>query len=204
MYKIFINEKPFIIAENGEPVAEYAACKKVEHHPLKVAEYIKDCESLKSKGILMITDDTEFAFKDFYTHFVPIEAAGGVVFNENNEILLIKRLGKWDLPKGKIDGNESDEEAGMREVEEECGINGLSIVNQLPSSYHCYKQHNHRFLKITYWFTMHTTDNRALVPQKEEHITEAQWKPWDTLDIENMDTYSSIKDLLMVVKQKTQ
>jgi 8-oxo-dGTP pyrophosphatase MutT (NUDIX family) len=204
MYKIFINEKPFIIAEEEENLIPFSACKRVEHHPQKVAEYIKDCESLKSKGILMITDDLEFAFKDFYTHFVPIEAAGGVVFNENKEVLLIKRLGKWDLPKGKLDGNESDEEAGMREVEEECGITGLSIDSKLPSSYHCYKQHNHRFLKITYWFTMKTTDTRPLIPQKEEHITEAKWVNWESLDIETLDTYSSIKDLLRTVKQKTQ
>ncbi len=147
----------------------------------------------------MVTDDTEFAFKDFYTHFVPIEAAGGVVFNDNKEVLLIKRLGKWDLPKGKIDGGESDEEAGLREVEEECGINGLSITEKLPSTYHCYKQHNHRFLKITYWFTMHCTDKRKLVPQKEEHITEAIWKDWKTLDIESLDTYESVRDLLKAV-----
>jgi 8-oxo-dGTP pyrophosphatase MutT (NUDIX family) len=200
MYKIFINEKPFIIADLEDDISQFSACKRVEHHPLKMAEFIKDCESLKSKGILMVTDDTEFAFKDFYTHFVPIEAAGGVVFNDKNEVLLIKRMGKWDLPKGKIDGNESDEEAGIREVEEECGIKGLSIVNKLPSTYHCYKQHNHRFLKITYWFTMKTSDNRTLVPQKEEHITEAKWMDWKTLDIDKLDTYVSIHDLLKSVK----
>lgn len=199
MYKIFINEKPFIIADLSEEVSAFAGCKRVEHDPARVAEHIKDCEGLKSKGILMVTDDTEFAFKDFYTHFVPIEAAGGVVFNHNKEVLLIKRLGKWDLPKGKIDGGESDEEAALREVEEECGINGLSITGKLPSTYHCYKQHNHRFLKITYWFTMQCTDTRKLIPQKEEHITEAVWKEWKTLDVEGLDTYSSVRDLLRAV-----
>jgi 8-oxo-dGTP pyrophosphatase MutT (NUDIX family) len=200
MYKIFINEKPFIIADISEDVSAFSGCKRVEHHPAKIAEYIKDCESLKSKGILMVTEDPEFAFKDFYTHFVPIEAAGGVVFNDNKEVLLIKRLGKWDLPKGKIDGTETDEEAAIREVEEECGINGLSISEKLPASYHCYKQHNHRFLKITYWFTMHCSDNRKLVPQKEEHITEAIWMDWKSLDVTKLDTYSSVRDLLTVVK----
>ena len=199
MYKIFINEKPFIIADPSEDVSAFSGCKRVEHNPAKVAENIKDCESLKSKGILMVTDDTEFAFKDFYTHFVPIEAAGGVVFNDAKEVLLIKRLGKWDLPKGKIDGGESDEEAALREVEEECGITGLSIKGKLPSTYHCYKQHNHRFLKVTYWFTMHCSDTRALVPQKEEHITEAIWKKWEDINVDTLDTYSSVRDLLMAV-----
>lgn len=148
----------------------------------------------------MITDDTEFAFNDFYTHFVPIEAAGGVVFNPKNELLLIKRLGKWDLPKGKIDGDETDEQAAIREVEEECGIGGLSIINKLQSTYHCYKQHNHRFLKITYWFSMQTEDNSLLIPQKEEHITEAVWMDWTSLNVEKLDSYASIQDLLRSVK----
>ena len=199
MYKIFINEKPFIIADNSEDVTPFSNCKQVDHNPIKIAEYIKDCESLKSKGFLMISDDIEFAFKDFYTHFVPIEAAGGAVFNDKKQLLLIKRLGKWDLPKGKIDGNETPEEAAIREVEEECGINGLTITGKLPSSYHCYKQHNHRFLKIVYWFTMHTSDNKQLTPQKEEHITEAVWKDWKTLELDKLDSYASIQDLLKSV-----
>lgn len=199
MYKIFINEKPFIIAEAGDDLGRFSAARRVEHHPARMAEYIKDCESMKSKGIVMITDDTDFAFKDFYTHFVPIEAAGGVVFNDKHQVLLIKRLGKWDLPKGKIDGEESDEEAAIREVSEECGIGGLTIRKKLPASYHSYKMHNHRFLKITYWFTMHTSDSRTLVPQKEEHITEALWHDWKTLDAEKLDTYASIQDLLLSV-----
>jgi 8-oxo-dGTP pyrophosphatase MutT (NUDIX family) len=199
MYKIFINEKPFIIAEAGDDLSRFPAARRVEHLPLKMAEYIKDCESMKSKGTIIITDDTDFAFKDFYTHFVPIEAAGGVVFNDKNEVLLIKRLGKWDLPKGKIDGEESDEEAAIREVSEECGIGGLSIRKKLPNTYHSYKMHNHRFLKITYWFTMHTSDNRPLVPQKEEHITEAVWIDWKLVDVNKLDTYASIQELLLSV-----
>jgi 8-oxo-dGTP pyrophosphatase MutT (NUDIX family) len=199
MYKIFINEKPFIIAESGEDLSRFPGIRQVEHHPAKMAEYIKDCESLKSKGVAVITDDTDFGFKDFYTHFVPIEAAGGVVFNDRGEVLLIKRLGKWDLPKGKIDGEESDEEAALREVTEECGIEGLTIRRKLANSYHTYKMHNHRFLKITYWFIMHTSDNRTLVPQKEEHITEAAWQDWRSMDIMKLDTYASIQELLLHV-----
>ena len=41
--------------------------------------------------------------------------------------LLIYRRGKWDLPKGKLDYEESPEQAGVREVEEECGIGQLKL-----------------------------------------------------------------------------
>lgn len=200
MYKIFINEKPFIITEADIKDARFAACKRVDHNPAKTASLLKDCESMRSKGFVVLTDDEDFAYGDVYTHMVAIEAAGGLVFNDKGEILLIKRLGKWDLPKGKIDAGESSEEAAVREVMEECSIDGLSITRQVPSTYHVYKMHNHRFLKITYWYEMSTSFSGVLKPQTEEQITEAKWFDWKTLDIEGLDTYASIRELLLEVK----
>ena len=49
-----------------------------------------------------------------------IKAAGGVVENHKNEILMMKRLGHWDLPKGKADPGENSATTAQREVEEEC------------------------------------------------------------------------------------
>ncbi len=200
MYKIFINEKPFIITSTDVAEERFAKCKRVSYNPSMILEYIKDCEGMKSKGIVLIIDDVELGFKDFFTHFVAIEAAGGVVFNRLGELLLIKRLGKWDLPKGKIDGDETNDEAAIREVMEECGIEGLSIKNKLEDSYHTYKMHNHRFLKITHWFVMNTSFDKKLVPQLEENITEAKWFDWKNLNLESLDTYLSIRDLLLEVK----
>ena len=59
--------------------------------------------------------------RHFFSFFKVIEAAGGVVMNEKNDILVIFRSGKWDLPKGKIDKNESIRSAALREVMEETG-----------------------------------------------------------------------------------
>lgn len=201
MYKIFINDKPFIITAADISDSRYKSCTRVTYDPLKTKIYLKDCESMRSKGYVLITDDEEFAFADMGTYMVPIEAAGGVVFNDKKEVLLIKRLGKWDLPKGKIDAGEGREEAAIREVMEECSIEGLSIMAQLPCTYHVYKMHNFNFLKITYWYTMHTSSEKPLKPQLEEHITEARWFEWDTLDIDKLETYISITDLLLAVKK---
>src|SRR3546814_3091780 len=51
-----------------------------------------------------------------------IEAAGGLVRNQQGQYLFIFRHGKWDLPKGKLEAGETPAEGGIREVEEECGI----------------------------------------------------------------------------------
>lgn len=200
MYKIFINEKPFIITTKDVEEPRFSKCKRVQHDPSKTLTYIKECESMKSKGLVILTDDEVYAFKDCYTHFVTIQASGGVVFNEKNEILLIKRMGKWDLPKGKIDGEETAGEAAIREVMEECGIKDLQLQEPLPDTFHTYKLHNHRFLKITHWFRMKTSSDQKLTPQKEELISEVKWVDWKTLDVQELDTYYSIKDLLLEVR----
>lgn len=201
MYKIFVSDKPFIITETDVSDVRYKSCTRVTYDPTKTKTYLKECEGMRSKGYVLLTDDVEFAFADLATHMVPIEAAGGVVFNDEEEVLLIKRLGKWDLPKGKIDAGEGREEAAIREVMEECSINDLSIVASLPCTYHVYKMHNFNFLKITYWYTMHAASGQTLKPQVEEHITEVKWFDWATLDVDGLETYISIADLLHAVKK---
>jgi 8-oxo-dGTP pyrophosphatase MutT (NUDIX family) len=111
-------------------------------------------------------------------------------------------MGKWDLPKGKIDAGENIEDAAMREVEEECGINGLRIIKPLPTTFHAYKVRNFDFLKITYWFEMHTDFVGLLKPQVEEMITEVKWQALSIADVGDMDTYESIKNLLRCILGK--
>ena len=53
----------------------------------------------------------------------PVPGAGGVVFNPEGEVLLIRdRNGYWVFPKGHIDPGETPEEAAAREIQEETGI----------------------------------------------------------------------------------
>ncbi len=200
MYKIFINDKPFLLTSTDINDARYKACTRVTYDPIKTASYLKDCEAKKHTGFVLITDDVDFALADVCTHVAVVEAAGGVVFNTQNEILLIKRLGKWDLPKGKMEGEELPEESAVREVMEECGIDGLTISEKLPCTYHVYKMHNFNFLKITYWYKMQTDFDKPLTPQLEESITEVKWVPWESITPDTLDTYVSISELLKELK----
>ena len=74
---------------------------------------------------------TEKDWENFCKNYRLIEAAGGVVKNAKGELLFIYRLGKWDLPKGKIDEGEVKETTAVREIEEECGVSGLQIIKEL-------------------------------------------------------------------------
>ena len=75
----------------------------------------------------IITDNWE----SFCSKYILIEAAGGLVYNSDKQILMIFRNGKWDLPKGKKEDKETIIQCALREVEEECGINDLRIINTL-------------------------------------------------------------------------
>ncbi len=127
-------------------------------------------------------------------HF--LKAAGGAVFNTEGNLLLIRRLGKWDLPKGKFEDEETDEECAMREVEEECAVRGLQIKHKLPDTYHMYSINGQWNLKKTIWFKMSTSDWQNYKPQTEEDIDEIRWVRLDVLDVEKLDTYATIRYLL--------
>ena len=131
--------------------------------------------------------------------FSIVKAAGGIVDKEGLT-LLIFRLGKWDLPKGKLEQNESITVCALREVEEECGISKLTIVKELPITYHSYRQAGKNVLKVTYWFLMNCTDESSLVPQTEESIELAEWKNEKAVQIALENTYQNIKLLLGSIK----
>ena len=44
--------------------------------------------------------------KEVFSEFKYVTAAGGIVENVKGQVLLMKRSGKWDLPKGKTKKNE--------------------------------------------------------------------------------------------------
>ena len=129
-------------------------------------------------------------------HFIHIKAAGGLVMNPKGEVLFIERLGKWDLPKGKLETGETKSGGAIREVEEECGITGVTIIKKLKPSYHVYPLKNEWVLKTSYWFLMSYEGNEPLKPQAEENITEAVWINMKDYDPEKMETYPAITKVL--------
>ena len=64
---------------------------------------------------------------------------GAVVLTAANTVLLIKQLSQngsyWALPKGHKDTGETDEQAAIREVNEECGL-ALTTEQLVPGVWH--------------------------------------------------------------------
>ena len=122
-YKIYFNDGALVIADSPEAL-----------RGLSNMYFIGDDELQKSFKILLssqnngkplhfglICPDPKATVKEFMEEFTIIQAAGGLVFNKENQLLTIKRNGLWDLPKGKIERHEDQMAAALREVMEETG-----------------------------------------------------------------------------------
>ncbi|MAW30509.1 MAG: NUDIX hydrolase [Flavobacteriales bacterium] len=135
-------------------------------------------------------------FDTFCRKFITIYAAGGIVYNNSQQILMIFRNNFWDLPKGKLELNEKIEDCAIREVEEETGVKELIITSKMPITYHTYELNNKPILKCTYWFKMFTDYSGKLKPQVEEGISNVVWV--NKIDVANKkkQMYPNIKELL--------
>jgi len=148
--------------------------------------------------LILVCSDVNSLFEKIKSQFVYIEAAGGLIQQKEN-YLFIYRLGKWDLPKGKLDKGESPAQAAIRECEEECGITQLEIINELAPTYHIYYYKNKYALKKTYWFLMKSGHTTQLVPQTSENIEKVEWLTETTIkNTVTKNTYPSVLDLISV------
>ena len=127
-----------------------------------------------------------------------IEAAGGLVINEKNEILCIFRRGKWDLPKGKIENGETPEIAAIREVKEETGIIELNIHSFICETSHIYFDTyiQEEVLKIVYWYKMNALSTEILIPQITEDIEKIEWISLTHISNILNNTYPSITQII--------
>lgn len=78
----------------------------------------------------------------FIYYFNPSSATVAVIINESNEIMVATRAhepakGTYDLPGGFVDMDETAEEAVIREVKEETGLQVLSVryLFSIPNLY---------------------------------------------------------------------
>ena len=145
----------------------------------------------------LCTENPMESMFDFFQNFKFIEASGGVV-QYGNLFLFIKRNGRWDIPKGKIEKNETPEYAAIREIQEECGLKGeLTIRKKLVDTYHTYEFKNKSVFKKTHWYLIDYTGDKTTVPQLEEGITEICWIQKDEFWRIESNTYASIIDVLI-------
>lgn len=131
---------------------------------------------------------------------IPVTAAGGVLYkagSSTKKVLLIKRNGFWDLPKGKLEKGETIEECAVREVEEEVGAKNLSIEKFLCDTYHIYQAEGQIYGKTTHWYLMEfDKPGFNFVPETREGITEVKWE-----ELEKAKKMVEFKNLVEVLNE---
>ena len=100
--------------------------------------------------------------------------AGSIVINQNQEMLLIYRKGKWDFPKGKLEKEEKTKEGALRETAEETGLNlkQLKVKSPLMKTTHLKRG---KKIKTQWYVISYTGCLNSFVPQKKEGIIACTW-----------------------------
>lgn len=137
---------------------------------------IKAAIKKKGTGVLLFScEQPKKCWRNLKHRFRVMHAAGGLVVNPKGEVLMIKRLGMWDLPKGKIEKGEDVVDCAIREVEEECAVYGLGITGKICVTQHVMRRNNNKYLKDSHWYMMKTEQVTEGVPQEEEGIEKVRW-----------------------------
>jgi 8-oxo-dGTP pyrophosphatase MutT (NUDIX family) len=205
--KIYFDDKPVFLCDELTP-----ELSEILHHPDAVLvdetsapainAFLHEIKKEQFHAGVMVDKDFKKLKKAFFHHFAIIEAAGGIVQNSAKEFLFIHRLGKWDLPKGKIEEGEDLEECAIREVEEETNTTDLTIKKKVGETYHAYHAYGKHYLKTSHWYYMTCPADQQSTPQTEENITAVKWV--HTKEIRKLmeNTYPSIKDILDIFFDK--
>jgi 8-oxo-dGTP pyrophosphatase MutT (NUDIX family) len=196
-YSIYFNSRKIVLTSKFKfYFKRYNGLFIKYQNPKEIAKLLVFFQSTSNvDNLYIVGSDVKDMFKEFCKHFELIEAAGGVVQNEDSDVLLIKRNGLWDLPKGKSMDGEAPEFAALREVTEECGISKIVVEKPLIKTYHTYQEGNKKILKRTSWFKMIFSGDEQSTPQLIENITEVRWV--NVVDLPNYieNTYPSIRDV---------
>jgi ADP-ribose pyrophosphatase YjhB (NUDIX family) len=196
MYKVFIDNLIVQLVSPDEISPESVDGPVFIHGVDPVSERIELLVNQAETGVItVVCQDVNKVFSHLFEDYTYLEAAGGIVRKEDS-FLIIRRLGKWDIPKGKMDKGETPEKTAVREIEEECGIHNLKIVSKLTETLHTYEFKGSDVLKRTYWFLLEYSGDEQLIPQMEEQITEARWITRDEFTQIRQDTFASIHEVL--------
>jgi 8-oxo-dGTP pyrophosphatase MutT (NUDIX family) len=147
--------------------------------------------------LYLLADNADNLLEQLKSCYTTIEAAGGVVKRNDGKLLAILRHGKWDLPKGKVEKGEFYKQTAIREVQEECGLQGIELGKRIADTYHIYLQNNQPILKRTIWYEMLLVADETPVPQTEEGITDIKWFDYKTIGEVMKNTYGSLKDIFV-------
>lgn len=125
---------------------------------------------------------------------VPAIGVSGIAFNQQNEVLLIRRdqppaRGLWSVPGGKLEPGESLVEACQREFEEETGlkiriVSLAALVERRVESFHY----------VIADFLVELVDVRNPIPIAGTDASEARW-----ISLDRLGDYETVPGLAEII-----
>lgn len=192
IYRVYYRNKVFLFSSGGHPMGG-AMLRAASGDDLSPAKLLKKTGNYNKLHI--ISDDPASTFIAFCSQFRMVDAGGGLVENSEGAVLMIRRNGWWDLPKGHLEEGEKHIEAAVREVAEETGIEGVEVCDLLAVTHHFYEVEGVWEMKRSWWYSMTYRGTSLPRPQIEEGITEVRWlagrELWDIIG----KTYVTIRDV---------
>jgi 8-oxo-dGTP pyrophosphatase MutT (NUDIX family) len=105
-------------------------------------------------------------------------SAGGVVYRleGGNPLFLLIRdsYQNWGFPKGHVEAGEQAEDAALREVREETGIDDVALRGELETIDWYFRFRGRLIHKVCHFYLMETKSAQTL-PQAAEGITACTW-----------------------------
>lgn len=172
-YTVYFADKAVVFTAKT-PGEDWYAVTPAPDGGISRAKVTKILESYNKAAV--VTPDPGAAFGAFAAEFALIEAAGGVVVNDCGQWLMIRRNGRWDLPKGHLEAGESFAACAEREIAEETGI-AARVERPLCETLHAYwfAKTARWELKRTHWFRLRPAGAGTPAPQTEEGIERVSW-----------------------------
>ncbi len=149
----------------------------------------------ESDLVVLVCDDPKKCWRNLKKRFGIIHASGGLVMNKDGNVLMIKRLGLWDLPKGKVEKGEDELDCAIREVEEECSVFGLGVTRTLTITHHVMRRNRNKYLKVSKWYMMRTDQISPGMPQIEEGIEKVRWVPLNQVRKKLKKSWPSVRQV---------
>ncbi|MFV8333830.1 NUDIX hydrolase [Flavobacterium sp. GSP14] len=190
MYKVFVNDKPLFLTNHISKETDFQLFLL---ESIDIEQLIVKIFQNKINKAYLYHPDESLILKTLKAKIPVTKAGGGLVYNKKGEVLFIFRNGKWDLPKGGIEKGEEIEATAMREVEEETGVNWLSISHKLQKTYHVFRRNGKYKLKITHWFEMQSDFEGIPQGQLEEGIEKVAWMNPEQIKEALKNSYENIK-----------
>ena len=191
MYKVFLNRFQINLTSKAKVLDKTNTFLLVSIEQKEILKKLR-----KHKKINLFHSRKSDLLKIFKSKIKVIFASGGIVENSKKQILFIHRKGKWDLPKGKAEKNETIRETALREVTEETGIKRLRIRKFYTKTFHLVRNNGLYYLKETSWFLMYSDYEGKLIPQYEEGIKSVKWKNLKQVKKIKEKTFKNIKIIL--------